>query len=63
MVAGYVEAGGADRVEGVTYERKMIAQMAGVAVYEVVAGKVPGETVRQEIYRQTLRPYSEYEIA
>ena len=46
-------------VEDVTYRRRMIAQMAGVAVYEVVAGKVPGETVRQEIYRQTVEVSAE----
>jgi hypothetical protein len=40
-------------VESVRYQRRMIAQVAGVAVYEVVAGQVPNATVRQEIYRQT----------
>ena len=46
-------------VEEVTYRRRMIAQVAGVAVYEVVAGRVPGETVRQEIYRQTVEVSAE----
>ena len=46
-------------VEDVTYRRRMIAQMAGVAVYEVVAGRVPGETVRQEVYRQTVEVSAE----
>ncbi len=47
-------------VEDVAYRRRMIAQVAGVAVYEVVAGKVPGETVRQEIYRQTAEISAEH---
>jgi hypothetical protein len=46
-------------VEDVTYRRRMIAQVAGVAVYEVVAGQMPGETVRQEIYRQTVEVSAE----
>ena len=33
-------------LDSVTYKRRMIAQVAGGAVYEVVPGKVPGETVR-----------------
>jgi Alw26I/Eco31I/Esp3I family type II restriction m6 adenine DNA methyltransferase len=41
-------------VNAVTYQRRMIAQVAGVAVYEVVAGQVPDAAVRQEIYRQTV---------
>ncbi len=47
-------------VEDVTYRRRMIAQVAGVAVYEVVAGQVPGERVRQEIYRQTVEISAEH---
>ena len=40
-------------INAVTHQRRMIAQVAGVAVYEVVAGQVPDAGVRQEIYRQT----------
>jgi hypothetical protein len=46
-------------LNSVVYKRRMIAQMAGVAVYEVVAAQVPGETVRQEIYRQTVEVSAE----
>ena len=41
-------------LNSVIYKRRMIAQVAGVAVYEVVAGQVPDAAVRQEIYRQTV---------
>jgi hypothetical protein len=41
-------------VESVTYQRRMIAQVAGVAVYEVASPQVPSAVVRQEIYRQTV---------
>ncbi len=47
-------------IEGVTYSREMIAQMAGLAVYEVVAARIPGEMVRQEIYRQTVEISAEH---
>ena len=41
-------------LNSIIYKRRMIAQVAGVAVYEVVAGQVPDAVVRQEIYRQTV---------
>jgi Alw26I/Eco31I/Esp3I family type II restriction m6 adenine DNA methyltransferase len=47
-------------INAVTYQRRMIAQVAGVAVYEVVAGQVPNATVRQEIYRQTVETSLEH---
>ena len=47
-------------INAVTYQRRMIAQVAGVAVYEVVAERVPGEVVRQEIYRQTVEISAEH---
>jgi hypothetical protein len=42
-------------VEGLSYERRMIAELSGVAVYEVTAedGKVPLEKVRKQLYEQT----------
>jgi hypothetical protein len=47
-------------INAVTYQRRMIAQVAGVAVYEVVAGQVPDAGVRQEIYRQTVETSLEH---
>jgi Putative DNA-binding domain len=42
-------------VEGQVFERRMIAELSGVAVYEVVAadGLVPLEKVRKQVYEQT----------
>lgn len=42
-------------VDGMIYQRRMIAQVAGVPVYEVGGpeGRIPGETVRRAIQEQT----------
>jgi Putative DNA-binding domain len=42
-------------IEDVFYSRKMIAQVSGVAVYEVESpdGRIPGEKVRQRIQEET----------
>jgi hypothetical protein len=42
-------------IEGALYDRRMIAELSGVAVYEVTAydGAVAVEKVRKQIYQQT----------